>query len=86
MLLEGDAQSVLGLQFTGRLSVDLDVACGWFVEAGQQMQYGAFAAARGTDEGYEFAVRNLHIDRAQSGEGLPAARSCPLKERSCHIA
>ena len=63
MLLEGDAQRVLGLQLAGRLAVDLDLACGWLVESGQQMQHGALAAAGGTDEGHEFAIRYLYIDR-----------------------
>jgi hypothetical protein len=86
VLLEGDAEGVLGLEFARRLPVDLDLACSWLVEAGEQMQHSAFAAAGGTDEGHEFAIRYLHIDGAEGCERLLSARSGPAKEKSCDPA
>jgi hypothetical protein len=86
MLLEGNAQGVLGLQFAGRLAVDLDYAGARLVEAGQQMQDGAFPAARGTNDSYKLAVGHLHVDGAEGHEGLPAARACPANPGPCHVA
>jgi hypothetical protein len=80
VLLEGDAKGVLGLQLARRQVVDLDFARGWLVEAGQQVQHGSFAAAGRADQGYELAIRHVHIDRAQGCERLPAAGSGPAKE------
>ena len=65
-----------GLQlwaFTGAVPVErrrLDAAAGGGVEAGQQPQDGALAAAGGAKEGYEFARRNRQrglFQREQAG-------------------
>ena len=82
VLLEGYAQRVLRLQLARRLTVDLHLAEGRLVKAGEQTQHCALAASRGTDQRHEFAVTDLHVERTQGSEGFSATRAGSAQEGS----
>jgi hypothetical protein len=82
MFLEGDAQSVLRLQVARRLSVDLHLARGRLVKAGQQSQDRALPTSGGTDQGDKFTIKYLQVQRAERRKGLLPTATAPAQIRS----
>ncbi len=71
MLLEGYSQGLLRLQAARRLSIDPHLARGRFIKACQQTQDCAFAASGGADQGYEFTIAYLYVERTEGSKGFP---------------
>jgi len=74
MVLEGDAQRMIGRDQAGRRAIDADRAAGRLLQRGDQAQQGALAAAARPQDGDELAGRDRERELGERQHALPAAR------------